>query len=229
MLKFVQDRSKRMVWATAMVIAAAGSAVAQPGIFGIYNPDTGQFQPSPPVQMKPDAAKTSSGAVAPAATAARAGTIRIILVITVKNGTVATVKPNCNVGISHSPPGIYYSHSASVQGTRVGNAGQCALLIPYSWSHADTSQPVNIGVSAYVGNWSASVPVPSIPLPANGALTTVSVAITSCIPSPSDRARVMNGSANCAPKSSRPVVLGGWARKYGLASRLDSSASSTRP
>jgi hypothetical protein len=162
-----------------MVVAAAVSAAAQqqPGIFGLYNPATGQFQPAPPAQVNTSTAGAQgTGISEPTATAFRSGTIKFVINITVRNGTPGTNKPNCYVSVAHAAPNFYYSNSASVVGTRTSNSARCEVRIPYYWPKADTAQPVGMGVSVYVGNWSAQVPLPSIPLPAQNATTTITAA-----------------------------------------------------
>jgi hypothetical protein len=166
----------RLALAAVTMIAVTGTAAAQqPGIFGVYDPSTGKFQPAP-VQM---AGNASTADVSPATATSRSGIIRVIIDIAIRNGTdPTTVKPTCYVGLSHSPSGHYYSQSESVQGTRVNNAGHCTAVLHYKWPKADTSQPVNFSLSVYVGSWSTSVPIDPISLPANGAVTVVNVDAT---------------------------------------------------
>lgn len=166
---------KMLSWATWLAVAVSGSAAAQqPGIFGIYNPATGQFQPAP-VQM---AAPTKSEAPTPSAPVARTGILHVNLTIAIKNGTPSTSMPSCYLSVYHQPSGHSYSQSASKTGTRISNTGHCNFVIYYSWPKADTAYPVTFYLSVNVGSWGGAVPIDAIPLPADGATTTVTAVTT---------------------------------------------------
>lgn len=167
----MQRRYKRLALAAVTTIAVTGTAAAQqPGIFGFYNPGTGQFQPAP-VQTLAPATRTNAS---PETAVSRSGIFKVVITIAVKNGTAPAVLPTCYINVSHSTPGRYYSQNQNVQGTRVGDNAKCVAVINYKWTAANTASPVSISATAYVGNWSAQVPMDPIPLPANGATTVVS-------------------------------------------------------
>jgi hypothetical protein len=158
--------------ATIIAVAAAGTATAQaPGIFGTYNPATGQFLPTP-VQAAPQ----SSASPTPYSPVARNGTVHVNLTITVLNGTPSTTTPSCYLYVYHQPPGHSYSQSQSITGTRTNNVAHCNIIVHYSWPAADTAYPVTFSATAYVGSSQSGVPIDPVSLPANGATTTINVA-----------------------------------------------------
>jgi len=155
---------------TLIAAALSGAAAAQqPGIFGVYNPITGQFQPATVQTVGP----AKPGGVTPATSVARTGTFHVNVAITVKNGTPSTTMPSCYLTVYHSPSGHSYSQTSSMTGTRTADTAHCNFAIFYRWPEADTLEPVTFYLSVGVGSWSANVPLDPIALPANGATTIV--------------------------------------------------------
>lgn len=158
-----------LICATWMSLAATGVVAAQaPGIFGTYNPATGQFLPAP-LQAAPQ----SSASPAAYSPVSRTGTFHVNVTIQIFNGTPSTTMPSCYLSVSHQASGHYYSQSTNITGTRASNTGHCNMTVYYFWPAADTASPVTFSVSAYVGSSSAGVPIDPISLPANGAVTTI--------------------------------------------------------
>lgn len=166
----MQRECKWLVLATTIPFVMLGAAAAQqPGILGIYNPATHEFQPVP-VQAAPSSgARIESGVVG-----VRSGTLKATFTITVKNGTADSVKPSCYFYAYHQPAGHSYYQSESMTGTRTGNTAKCVAVIHYRWAQADTAIPVTFSAYVYVGNWQTQIPLDPIPLPANGAVTNIS-------------------------------------------------------
>jgi hypothetical protein len=66
-----------------------------------------------------------------------------------------------------------------VQGTRVGNDADCVIVINYFWSEANNASDVDMSVNVSLPGRSHNQSLPAIPLPANDAITTITVNITS--------------------------------------------------
>jgi hypothetical protein len=163
--------------AAVFLVAASTSVGAQapagPGIFGVYNPVTGAFQPVT-IQALP----STSDDAQPRATVPRSGRIRVRVFVTVKSGSPETTVPNCSMSLGHSGVERSYNEGLFLTGTRSGNNGECDALFHYSWPQASTTNPVNIGVSVSLGNRNHNQSSPPIPLPAPGALTSVVFNVT---------------------------------------------------
>lgn len=165
-----------IIGATFIAIAAICPALAQsmPGVLGVYNPSTGQFQPAP-VQMS---APSSTNNSAPRATVFRSGKFKFQINITVDSSSPSTTKPTCYVYVNHYPSGQSYSENSYITGTRTGDTAHCVVNVPYKWTKADNAAAVQMSVTIYLGNRTSGRGLPDIPLPANGTTTTVTVPIT---------------------------------------------------
>jgi hypothetical protein len=166
----MRNQFRTIIGATLLVAAASTSVGAQapagPGIFGVYNPVTGTFQPA----LVQTAAPTP-GAIEPSAAVARTGKIHFRLIIKVLSGSPATTLPSCQVSFSHTGVLTSYSDSFSLQGSRTGNDALCDVTVSYSWPSANNANPINAQFFVGVGSRSHSESVPPIPLPAADGVT----------------------------------------------------------
>jgi len=168
--------------ATTAAWGQAANAKAKPGILGYLDPQTGAFRPLP--QALPDDAD-----LPPAATVFT-GTINVTITVTLKTTTITTV--TCEIGTSTSDgvttaTPIFYDESNSVTATGTGTTRTCKLSIPYAWSLAtqatdtmSTSYTV-LGGATTVGaatRTASRSPLDTRKVPANGAVTTLTAAVT---------------------------------------------------
>lgn len=160
----------------------AANTHAKPGILGYLDPQTGAFRPLP--QALPDDAD-----LPPAATTFT-GTISVTITVTLKTTTITTV--TCEIGtdvndaITSASP-VFFNESNSVTATGTGTTRTCKLSIPYSWSL--TTQPTDTMTTSYtvIGGTSTTSPttrtssrnpLDTRKVPANGATTTLTAAVT---------------------------------------------------
>jgi hypothetical protein len=164
--------------ASLIAMSAATFVSAQapsgPGVFGFFDAASGSFRPVTLQQMP-----SSTTSVEPRAQVSRAGKIRFRLNITVLSGSPATELPFCQGSFSHQGVLHSYSESQNVQGTRVGNNADCIIPVSYSWPAANNANSVSLSFFVSLPGRSHSESLPSIPLPANGAITVISVNLTS--------------------------------------------------
>jgi hypothetical protein len=175
----MRNQYRTIIGATLLVAAASTSVGAQapagPGVFGVYNPVTGTFQPAS-IQTVPPA----PGAIEPGSAVARTGRIRFRLVIKVLSGSPATTLPFCSMSFNHSGVLNSYNESQGLQGSRTGNNALCDLVIPYSWPAANNANPISPSFSLSVGSRGHSESLPPIPLPATDGVTVqITVQVTS--------------------------------------------------
>jgi hypothetical protein len=168
--------------AVATAWGQAANAQAKPGILGYFDPQTGAFRPLP--QAPADDAE-----LPPAATVFT-GTINVTITVTLKTTTITTV--TCSIGtdtndaITTATP-IFYSESNSVTATGTGTTRTCKLSIPYAWSLATqatdtmTTAYTVLGGATTVGaptRTASRSPLDTRKVPANGAVTTLTAAVT---------------------------------------------------
>jgi hypothetical protein len=91
----------------------------------------------------------------------------------------------CYVTIQHANyPNLYIQENSSRQAVFMGNDGTCVVSIPYRWTNADNSVPVDISIEAHSGydqngnSRSTDRDLSSIPLPAQNATTNISFDVT---------------------------------------------------
>jgi len=168
----------------------AAQAPPQRHPLGYYDPATGSFSPLVPAQ-DPDA---------PAVTPTT-GTFDFNFTLTVKTAIPKNSVITCNALASVSDPGSGFSAGEQAFGTAKlvsGTTYSCALKIDYSWLLTTPStDKVNLSVSAgvgegyeitatngtgttvqVVGTRNSSQSIGSIKVPANGATTTETIAMT---------------------------------------------------
>jgi hypothetical protein len=163
------------------VWAQTANSQAKPGILGYLDPHTGAFRPLPAV--------AEDSAEAPAATTF-AGTVTVTLNITLK--TMGLTKIICSEEVSVSD-GIttasprFFGESNAVAATGSGTTRTCKLSIPYAWaltSQSSDTMTTSYGVSGTTGTTgvpersSSMSPLDSRKVPANGAVTALTAAVT---------------------------------------------------
>jgi hypothetical protein len=166
----------------AMVVPTAWSqsatTPAKPGILGYLDPHTGAFRPVP----------SDSESANPNALTTFTGTITVNLTITVK--TTSLTKFSCTAEVSvidqveTSPRG--YEESADATATGSGATRTCTLTIPYAWAlGTQSSDSMTIsyvafgtGTSTETARTSGLSPLDTAKVPANGATTTLTAAVT---------------------------------------------------
>jgi hypothetical protein len=151
------------------------------GILGYLDPQTGAFRPVPPA--------VEADVEQPAATTIT-GTITVTLTITIKSTGIANVNCTANVSVSDAvtTAPTFLGETNSVAATGTGTTRTCRLTIPYSWSLAtpttdnmSTSYIVFGGATATGGlptRTSSRSPLDTRKVPANGATTPLTAAVT---------------------------------------------------
>jgi hypothetical protein len=160
----------------------AANSAAKPGILGYLDPKTGAFRPVPLV---------TDEVAEPTTFTTYTGTITVTLTITVKSTSLTVF--NCSAEVSNednisvSPRG--YSESATATATGTGTTRTCKMTIPYSWSlatHSSDSMTTSYIVfgsgtsttGADTQRTSGLSPLDTRLVPANGAATNLSAAVT---------------------------------------------------
>lgn len=153
----------------AFVAAPAAAQSAGPGLFGYYDPATGQFQPvNPPV---------ASSASADKAGTTRTGTFILKLDIKIKSPlTPADSVPSCNVYLYHTGVVSIYD-SASKTANRTGDTAKCTMKIVYRWQGANGVNPVSGYFTVSAGGRYLQHYFQPFKLPANGAETTLALTV----------------------------------------------------
>lgn len=158
----------------------AATSQATPGILGYLDPRTGAFRPVPAPAVEDDAAL-------PAATVV-GGTVTLTITITVKTTTLTNFTCTASVSVfdgTTSPTTFEESNTVAATGT--GSTRTCKLSIPYSWSlnsAATDTMTTNYTVSGTTGatglpqRFSARSPVDTRKVPASGAITALTAAVT---------------------------------------------------
>ena len=179
-------RTTKLLWicvccaivAPALWGQAANSHTA-PGILGYLDPHTGAFLPVP------QAADTSADINA---ATTFTGTITITLTITLKTAGLTNITCTGSVSVvdgTISPRVFAESNTVAASGT--GATRTCAISIPYSWplnnQSTDTMSTTysvfgSTGTSGLPQRSSALSPLDSRKVPANGATTALTAAVT---------------------------------------------------
>ena len=153
---------------------------AQPGVLGYLDPHTGAFRPVPlgaGEVEEPDALTTFGG------------TITVTLTITLKTAGLTNI--SCTVGVDvvdQVANARIFNEAAAVAATGSGTTRTCKVTIPYAWAlatQASDSMSTNYTVlgrgSVTTGlplRSSSLVPLDTRKVPANGATTTLTAAVT---------------------------------------------------
>jgi hypothetical protein len=159
----------------------AASAPATQGILGYLDPQTGAFRPVPSAaEESPDLA---------AASTTFTGTITVTLTITLK--TTALTNITCSEEVSvldgaTTGAARFFGESNSVAATGTGITRTCKLSIPYSWgltTQASDSMTTGYAVVGVTGTTlpqrtSTHSPLDTRKVPANGAITALTAAVT---------------------------------------------------
>ena len=158
----------------------AANSQATISILGYLDPHTGAFRPVPPPAVEDDASL-------PAATVV-GGTVTLAITITVKSTTLTNFTCSASVSVfdgTTSPTTFEESNTVAATGT--GSTRTCKLSIPYSWSLTSaatdtmTTSYTVVGTTGTTGvpqRFSARSPVDTRKVPANGAITALTAAVT---------------------------------------------------
>jgi hypothetical protein len=159
------------------VWAQTANSQAKPGILGYLDPHTGAFRPVPSAAQEDSAF---------AAVTTFTGTITVTLTITLKTTGIANI--NCTEGVSAfdgtTSPRIFVETN-TVAATGTGTTRTCKLSIPYSWgltTQASDRMTTDYTVTGFTGTTptrsSLLTPLDTRPVPANGAITALTAAVT---------------------------------------------------
>jgi hypothetical protein len=167
----------------SVVWGQSANSQARPGILGYLDPRTGAFHTIvPPVE---DAAAIDL----PPAPAVFNGTLNLTITVTVKSVGITTVVCSAQLSVTDlaaTPRLIDESNSVTASGT--GATRTCKLSIPYSWGLV--AQALDTMTTSYIVVGSASAtntlpnrtsslsPIDSRKVPANGAVTSLTAAVT---------------------------------------------------
>jgi hypothetical protein len=168
------------VMIASTVWGQTASDLAKPGILGYLDPHTGAFRPVPAVsEENPDLAASTTFT----------GTITVTLTITLK--TTSLTKVICTGGVSVldaiTTSARVISESNAVAATGSGTTRTCKLSIPYSWALAtaanDTMSTTYVvsgtaGTTGVPERSSSLSPLDTRKVPANGAVTALTAAVT---------------------------------------------------
>jgi hypothetical protein len=167
---------------TTAVWGQAANTESKP-ILGYLDPKTGTFK------ILPQAADLDEAE--PRTLATFGGTITLTLTITVKTTTLTTFTCSANatvLGDGNTTSGFRtYTESATVVATGTGTTRTCKVSIPYSWELAtQPTDTITIGYVVFGSNGttetaqrsSTLAPLETIKVPANGATTTATAAVT---------------------------------------------------
>jgi hypothetical protein len=161
-----------------MVLGQSANDLSKSGILGYLDPHTGAFRPVPSATEGPG----------PAALTTYGGTITVTLTITVKSTALTAFSCTASVSvlddIEKSLRG--YNEGATAAATGSGGTRTCTLTIPYSWALAtqsSDSMTISYAVfgsvkSAVTNRASGLSPLETTKVPANGATTALTAAVT---------------------------------------------------
>jgi hypothetical protein len=154
---------------------------AQPGILGYLDPHTGAFRPVP----------LGGGVEEPDALTTFGGTITVTFTITLKTAGLTSITCSANVSIADQVGTLStrsYGETATVAATGSGTTRTCKVTIPYAWGLAtqgsdsmSTFYTVSGHASAAPGlpiRSSSLFPLDTRKVPANGATTNLTAAVT---------------------------------------------------
>ena len=165
------------------VWAQTANSQAKPGILGYLDPHTGAFRPVP--------AAAEDSAEAPAATTFT-GTVTVTITITLKTtgltNIICSEEVSVSDGVTTTSP-RFFGETNSVAATGTGTTRTCKLAIPYAWSlttQSSDTMTTSYSVSGSTGTTGFGVPLRSSSLspldtrkvPANGAVTALTAAVT---------------------------------------------------
>jgi hypothetical protein len=157
------------------VWAQTANSQAKPGILGYLDPHTGAFRPVP------SAAEEDSALAAPTTFT---GTVTVTLTITLK--TTGLTNITCLEELSVTDGTSFFAESNSVTATGTGTTRTCKLSIPYSWlltNQASDNMSTSYTVVGTTGTTlpqrsSSHFPLDTRKVPANGAITNLTAAVT---------------------------------------------------
>ena len=167
-----------LIAATA-VWGQAPSTSTNPGVLGYLDPRTGAFRPIP--QLAAEDADI-------AAASTFGGTITLTITVTLKTPAITAVTCTAQVTVVDNPAvsPTTFGEINTVAATG-SNPKTCKLTIPYSWALATQStdtMSINYSVFGAVGTTglpqrtATRVPLVNLKVPANGAPTTLTAAVT---------------------------------------------------
>jgi hypothetical protein len=154
-------------------------APATAGILGYLDPQTGAFRPVPPAAEEVD----------PASLTTFTGTITVTLTVTLKTPGLTNVTCQASTSVldnAQTSPRDY-NENASAAATGSGTTRTCKVTIPYAWGLATQSSDTmttnyfvngNTGTLGGVSRSSSIFPLDSRKVPANGATTALTAAVT---------------------------------------------------
>ena len=161
------------------VWAQTANSQAQPGILGYLDPHTGAFRPVPAV--------AEDSLAAPAA-ATFTGTINLTITVTLKTAGLTNITCSEEVSVLDGTTSFSsFGESNTVAATGTGTTRTCKLSIPYSWlltnqasDNMSTSYAVvgTTGTTALPQRTSSHFPLDTRKVPANGAITALTAAVT---------------------------------------------------
>jgi hypothetical protein len=163
------------------VWAQTANSQAKPGILGYLDPHTGAFRPVPAV----------AGEIAEApAVVTFTGTVTDTLTITLKTTGLTNITCTEDVSVLDAittPAPRIFGESDTVAATGTGTTRTCVLSIPYSWgltTQSSDNMTTSYGVFGSTGTTgvpqrtSTLSPVDTRKVPANGATTALTAAVT---------------------------------------------------
>ncbi len=153
----------------------AANSQATTGILGYLDPHTGAFRPVPPA-VEDDASLPPAAVVG--------GTITLTITITVKTAGLTNFICNANTSVLDGAT-IFYEYN-TVAATGTGSTRTCKLSIPYSWSLTGSTDTMTTsytvtgttGATGLPQRTSTRDPLDSRKVPANGAITALTAAVT---------------------------------------------------
>jgi hypothetical protein len=159
------------------VWAQTANSQAQPGILGYLDPHTGAFRPVPAV---------AEDSLAPAA-ATFTGTINLTITVTLKTTGLTNIICSEEVSVPDGTTSFSsFAESNTVAATGTGTTRTCKLSIPYSWlltNQASDNMSTSYTVVGSTGTAmpqrsSSHFPLDTRKVPANGAITNLTAAVT---------------------------------------------------
>jgi hypothetical protein len=159
------------------VWAQTANSQAQPGILGYLDPHTGAFRPVPAV---------AEDSLAPAA-ATFTGTINLTITVTLKTTGLTNIICSQEVSVVDGTTSFSsFAESNTVAATGTGTTRTCKLSIPYSWlltNQASDNMSTSYTVVGSTGTTmpqrsSSHFPLDTRKVPANGAITNLTAAVT---------------------------------------------------
>jgi len=171
-----------LVCLTVAVPAVWGQAtnhLGTTGIPGVLDPQTGAFRPMPlGAQQEIDAS----------AAAVFGGTINLTITITLKTTAITTVTCSMTTSTTDGLTSFtFFTEGDTVAATGTGTTRSCKLTIPYAWSLASQSTDMmntsytvlgNTGTAGLPQRIATRSPLDVRKVPANGAITSLTAAVT---------------------------------------------------